>query len=253
MTLKEKLKNKQLTIGSWVTIGHPAIAEIIAKAGFDWLTVDMEHSSLTLSQAEELIRVIDLCGVTPLVRVNENNPNIIKQVMDIGAHGVIVPLINSREDAEKAVSAVKYPPTGKRGVGLTRAQSYSLDFESYRKWNRENSIVIALIEHIQAVENLEEIMSVEGMDAFIIGPYDLSGSLDCPGEFSNPRVKEALEEIYNKAQRNNYLMGQHVVDPDPEIVKEKIKTGFKFIGFGTDFLFLNVFCKKSLGEIRKSV
>ncbi len=253
MALKEKLKNRQLTIGSWVTIGHPGVAEIMARAGFDWLTVDMEHSSLTLSQAEELIRVIDLCGVTPLVRVNENDPNVIKQVMDIGAHGVIVPLVNSREDAEKAVAEVKYPPIGTRGVGLARAQHYSLDFESYKKWNQENSVVIALIEHIDAVKNLEAIMSVKGVDAFIVGPYDLSGSLGCPGDFDNPKVKEALEMIYRKAKSKNYLIGQHVVDPDPRVVKDKIKGGFKFIGFGTDFLFLNVFCNKSLAEIRKSI
>jgi len=253
MTLKEKFKNRDLTLGSWVSIGHPAVAEIMAKVGFDWLAVDMEHSSITLSQAEELIRVIDLCKVTPLVRIAENNPNTIKQVMDIGAHGIVVPMVNSKEDAEKAVAAVKYPPLGKRGVGLSRAQQYSLDFESYRKWNQENSLVIALIEHIEAVENIESIMSVAGVDAFIIGPYDLSGSLGCPGEFNNPKVAKALEEIYEKSRKNNYLMGQHIVNPDPVQVRDKIKIGIKFIGVGTDFLFLNMHCKDCFAEIKKEL
>ena len=253
MELKEKLKKRQLTIGSWLTIGHPAVAEIMAKAGFDWLTLDMEHSSISMSEAEQLIRVIDLCGVTPLVRIPQNDPDYIKKVMDIGSHGIVVPLVNSKADAEAAVSAVKYPPEGKRGVGLGRAQKYSLDFESYRKWNQENSVVIALIEDIKAVENLDSIMSVKGIDGFIVGPYDLSGSLGCPGEFDDPKVKEALDEIYNKSLKNGYLVGQHVVDPDPAKVIDKIKKGYKFIGFGTDFLFLNTKCTEALKEIKKSI
>src|SRR3990172_12592200 len=122
VNLKEKLKQNKLTIGSWITIGNSSIAEIMAKAGFDWLTVDMEHSAITLHQAQQLIQIIELSGVVPLVRVGENSPNLIKRVMDAGAYGVIVPMVNSKEDAEKAVNAVKYPPVGNRGVGLARAQ-----------------------------------------------------------------------------------------------------------------------------------
>ena len=124
----------------------------------------------------------------PLVRVMENNRDLIKRFMDAGSHGVVVPLVNSKKDAEKAVSAVKYTPVGTRGVGLRRAQFYSLDFEIYRKWNQENSVVIVQIEHINAVENLEAIMSTDCVDGFIIGLYDLSGSMGCPGNFEDSRV-----------------------------------------------------------------
>ena len=130
-SLKERLRKKEVTIGSWITLGHPSVAEIMAKAGFDWLTVDMEHSAITLHQAQQLIQVIELSGVVPLVRVGENDPNLIKRVMDAGAHGVIVPMVNSKEDAEKAVRSVKYPPRGFRGVGLARAQKYGADFEGF--------------------------------------------------------------------------------------------------------------------------
>ena len=102
VNLKLKLKQNKLTIGSWITLGHPSIAEIMARAGFDWLTVDMEHSAITLQQAQQLIQVIELCGVIPLVRVGENNSNLIKRGMDAGAHGVIVPMVNTKEDAIKA-------------------------------------------------------------------------------------------------------------------------------------------------------
>jgi 2-keto-3-deoxy-L-rhamnonate aldolase RhmA len=115
MDLKQKLQNRELTTGSWITIGSPVVAEIMAQAGFDWLVVDMEHSAITLSLAQNLIQVIDLAGVVPLVRVGHNQPNLIKRVMDAGAKGVIVPMVNSKADAEQAVASVKYPPEGFRG------------------------------------------------------------------------------------------------------------------------------------------
>ena len=132
MTLKQKIKNRELTIGSWITIGDPVVAEIMANAGYDWLTIDMEHSVISLEAAQDLIRCIALCGVDPLVRVGNNDPTIIKRVMDAGAHGVIVPMVNTRQDAINAVNAVKYPPQGTRGVGLARAQKYGNGFDEYK-------------------------------------------------------------------------------------------------------------------------
>ena len=230
-TLKTKINKRELTIGSWLTFSDPAIAEIMARSGFEWLTLDMEHSGLSTGQAQEIIRTVDLCGVAPLVRVRENQPDMIKRFMDIGAHGVIVPMVNTREDAVRAVEAVKYPPVGKRGVGLSRAQKYCLDFESYRQWNQDNSVVIVQVEHFKAVENLEEIMDIDGVDGFIIGLYDLSGSLGCPGEFEHPDVKKSLEKLFEKSQRHDYRIGQHIVQPIPDLLQEKINAGVRFAGF----------------------
>jgi 2-dehydro-3-deoxyglucarate aldolase len=249
--LKDRMKKRELTIGSWVTFSDPAVAEIMARAGFDWLTLDMEHSGLSTSQAQEIIRVIDLCGVPPLVRVMENHPEMLKRYMDMGAHGVIVPFVNSKEDAQKAVKAVKYPPAGTRGVGLARAQRYSLDLETYRRWNQENSIVIVQIEHVRAVENLEAIMDVEGVDGMIIGPYDLSSSMGCPGQFDHRDFKDALQDIYRRSRSRNYLLGHHVVTPDLEKLRESIGLGARFVGFGTDFLFLGESCKTALRDVKK--
>jgi len=251
--LKDKLKKRELTIGSWITFGDPAVAEIMARAGFDWLTLDMEHGSLSSDQAQQIIRTVDLCGVPLLVRVMENNPELIKKYMDMGAYGVIVPLVNSGNDAKKAVNAVKYPPKGTRGVGLARAQRYSMDLETYMKWNQEKSVVIVQIEHISAVENLESIMSVDGVDGMLIGMYDLSGSLGYPGRFDHPAVREAIDEIYRKSNANGYLIGQHVVKPDPGGVLEAIGRGVRFVGFSDDFLYLGEYCRNQLGEIRKKL
>jgi len=250
MTLKDKLRSRELTIGSWITIANPIVAEIMAQAGYDWLTIDLEHSAISISQAQDLIRVIELCGTTPLVRVGENNATIIKRVMDAGAHGVIVPMVNSKTDAEKAVGALNYPPSGMRGVGLARAQKYGQDFEGYKKWNLRHSIVIVQVEHIEAVENLEKILDVGGVDGFIIGPYDLSASLGRPGEFTHPEVISALDQVKTVAKERNALSGFHVIPPDAESLLEKAREGYRFLAHSIDMLFLGNGAGNSLKSIK---
>jgi len=252
-SLKSELQNKGLTIGSWITLGHSSIAEIMAKAGFDWLTVDMEHSAITLFEAQQLIQVIDLCGCIPLVRIGNNDANLIKRVMDAGSHGVIVPMVNSKQDAERAVGAVKYPPQGFRGVGLARAQSYGTNFEGYLKWNQIESVVIVQVEHIKAVENLEKILSVDGVDAFIVGPYDLSASLGISGQFEHPYFIEALNEVHRISKKYNAVAGYHVVYPEPAQVLEKILQGYNFLAYGVDFLFLGESSRNGLMLIRENL
>jgi 2-dehydro-3-deoxyglucarate aldolase len=253
MGLKEKLAGGTITVGSWITMGHPEVAEIMARAGFDWLTVDLEHSAITLSQAQQLIAIIELSGVFPLVRVGKNEPDLIKRVMDAGAHGVIVPMVNSEEDAKRAVSAVKYPPEGERGVGLSRAQGYGAEFEKYKEWNLSESVVIVQIEHIQAVENLEHILSVEGVDGFIVGPYDLSGSLGVPGDFDNADVLSALNRIKEVSKKMKPASGFHSVSSDPNEAAAKIEEGYTFIGFSLDILFLGDLARTGLRRIRHTV
>jgi 2-dehydro-3-deoxyglucarate aldolase len=250
-TLKEKIKSKELTLGSWITLGHPSIGEIMGDAGFDWLTVDMEHSIIGLREAQSLIGAIQSRGVAPLVRVGENNANLIKRVMDAGAHGVIVPMVNTKEDARRAVEAVKYPPQGTRGVGLARAQGYGVGFESYRDWLADGSVVIVQIEHIKAVENLESILTVDGVDGFIVGPYDLSGSLGVPGDFNNPDMVEAMKTVKEVSDKLGALAGVHVIQPDPGEVKTKIDEGYRFIAYSLDTLFLATSCRSGLNSIRE--
>jgi len=180
INLKKKLLEKSVTYGCWLTIPHILIPEILAPAGFDWLVVDMEHSSIELGDLLPLIISIEKNDMVPLVRVGENDPNLIKRVMDTGAYGVIIANVRSRKEAEQAVRSVKYPPIGNRGVGLYRAQGFGRNFETYKKWLIESSIVIVQIEHIDAVNNIDSIFETSGIDAFMIGPYDLSGSLGKP-------------------------------------------------------------------------
>ena len=249
--LKLKLNNRGLSIGSWITIGDSSVTEIMAQAGFEWLTIDMEHSAIDISQAQELIRIVELSGAVPLVRVSNNSPEVIKRVMDAGAHGVIVPMVNSKAEAEQAVKSVKYPTAGIRSVGLARAQKYGFDFNGYKKWLEEESIVIVQIEHIQAIKELEAILRTPGVDGSIIGPYDLSGSLGCPGEFDRPEVKAELQKYEEVCNSLKKPMGFHIVQPDPELANEYRLKGYTFLAVGLDTLYLGTKCREVLNEINK--
>lgn len=242
-SLVNRIRNCELTIGSWITMGNTSVAEIMSQAGFDWLTVDMEHSAITLHQAQQLIQVIELAGPVPLVRVGENSPSLIKRVMDAGAHGVIVPMVNSKEDSEAAVAAVKYPPVGKRGVGLARAQRYGFGFESYKEWETNESIIIAQIEHIHAIENLEDILITSGITGTIIGPYDLSASMGWPGEFKKKEVMEAIAQYEKTCRKMRKPMGFHVVQPDLESALQYQTNGYSFLAIGLDTLYLGSGCR----------
>lgn len=248
--LKRKIENNELSIGSWITLGHPAIAEIMSNAGFDWLAIDLEHSVINIRETEELIRIIDLSGVVPLVRLTSNSSDLIKRVMDAGAHGVIVPMVNTALDAEMAVKAVKYPPSGKRSVGLARAQKYGADFDTYMKWAQDNSVVIVQIENIEAVNSFKEILSVPGVDGFIVGPYDLSASMGIPGDFTNPKFSSVMNEIYKTSKEMNVLGGVHIIEPDPDQLEKTINEGYKFIAYSLDIRMLDNACRLGLKKVK---
>jgi len=249
--MKKKIAHNELTIGSWLTLAHSSIAEIMCKAGFDWLVVDLEHSVITIREAEELIRVINLSGVVPLVRLTSNNSDLIKRVMDAGSHGIIVPMVNTFEDAKRAIQSVRYPPLGTRGVGLARAQGYGASFHDYLEWQEEKSIVIVQIEHIDAVGKLEEIFSVEGVDGYIIGPYDLSGSMGIPGQFDHPDFLAAMKRINSVSLAMNMTGGIHVIEPEQEQLQQRIEEGYKFIAYSLDIRMLDVVCRTGLKSIKK--
>ena len=250
MTLKTRLKSRKPAIGSWITLAHPSIAEILARAGFSWIGVDLEHSSITIREAEELIRVIELCGCAPLVRLTSNDSDQIKRVMDAGAHGIIVPMVNSREDAERAVSAVRYPPKGTRGVALARAQGYGNSFKEYKKWLTKEAVVIAMIEHVDGVGNAEEILSVDGIDGYFMGPYDLSASLGIAGKISDARVQRAMKKVKAIAKKLRKPGGLHVVEPNPADLKKRLREGYSFIAYSLDTRMLDVSSRAGLRQLR---
>lgn len=253
MSLKSRLNRSELTIGSWVTLGHPSIAEIMAAAGFDWLVLDMEHSVLELSEVQTLIQVLDSKQCPAIVRLTSNHPDQIKRVMDAGATGIMVPMIKSAADAKEAVSSMYYPPRGQRGVGLARAQGYGHSFQAYRQWLENNAVVIVMIEHIDAVKAIDDILAVPGVDGYIIGPYDLSGSMGRPGDLNHPDVQAAITQIMQAGHRAQKPGGIHVIEPDPEALQQRIQAGFNFLGYGLDIRILDSICRTHLQNIRAAL
>lgn len=251
--LKNKLKNNQLTIGSWITIAHPAIIDILGSAGFEWLVIDLEHTSIDLSQAHVLISTIQANGMKALIRVSKNEEVIIKRVLDMGADGIIVPMVKSKADALQAIDYAKYPPVGKRGVGLFRAQKYGLGFNDYKKWVNEELVIIAQIEHIEAVENIKEIITTEGIDGIIIGPYDLSGSMGYPGEYHRNDVAEAIQKVLDTCVEYQVPSGFHVIESDPTNFISRAKQGCSFLAYSLDFFFLGDCARQGMQKIQKEL
>jgi 2-keto-3-deoxy-L-rhamnonate aldolase RhmA len=245
-SLKQKLLANQPTLGTWLTIPDPIIAEIMAKAGFDWVAIDMEHTMTGLSKAGSLIQTIDLCGISALVRLTSNDANQIKRVMDAGADGVIVPMVNTRAEAEKAVAATRYMPAGNRGVGLYRAQDFGNGFKNYVEWQKAGPVVVVQIEHIDAVANLEQIISVDGVDAIMIGPYDLSCSMGIPGDFSRPEFQETLDKVNVIMKSTGKCSGIHIVEPDLHALSSHLDKGYKFIAYSVDMRVLDVGLRKGV-------
>ena len=248
--LKERLSLQELTIGSWITLAHPTIAEILANAGFDWLAVDLEHSSITIKEAEELIRVINLSGISALVRLTNNDRNLIKRVMDSGATGIIVPNVNTAAEARLAVSAVRYPPLGERGVGLARAQRWGNNFKQYLEWQEKESVVIVQIEHIHALDNLDEIFNVPGVDGCIIGPYDLSMSMGIPGQFDHIDFLDTIKRIKKSAEDNKKPVGLHIIEPELDELNRRISEKYNFLAFSLDVRMIDVSARQ-INTIRR--
>jgi len=252
-SLKQKLKNNSITLGSWINIPHQSVIEIMGTAGFEWLVLDMEHGSINMESAQNLIGHIQGCGMKALVRVSKNEEVVIKRVLDAGADGVIVPMVKSGEEAERAVSFVKYPPRGKRGVGLSRAQSYGTTFEKYLKWVDEGIVVIAQIEHIDAVNNLEDILAVDGIDGIIVGPYDLSASMGFPGKYHRDDVKDALKRVDKITKASSKALGFHVIDSSAEAILEKAELGYTFLAFSIDFFFLGDLARSQMSILKEKL
>lgn len=251
---KKKLQTNQILVGGWITLAHPAIAEIMCNSGFDWIGIDLEHSVISLREAEELIRIIDLKGLTPLVRLTSNNPDQIKRVMDAGAHGMIVPMINTKKQAIQAVESFYYAPRGKRGAGIACAQKYSIQgFKNYFDWHLKKQVLIIQIEHIDAVNCIDEIFSVEGIDGYFIGPYDLSCSLGCPGDFYTKEFAQALAHVMQAAKKRQIPAGYHLIEPKLLQLETKLAKGYTLLAYSTDALMLDASCRGGMSEMKAKI
>ena len=234
------MKNDEVKYGSWLTKPYNAIVEVIAKTGyFEWLTIDIEHSTISINQVEDMMRVIQLSGLEAYVRLSKNDPVLIKRVLDAGADGIIVPMVNSVSDVERAINACFYPPKGKRGAGLARVHNYEPEgFKNYIKTKEKKTKIMVQIEHIDAVDNIDNIFANNDIYGYFIGPYDLSASMGKPGEYKSEDVINALETIKKSALKKGVKPGYHVIEPDRNEIINKKNEGYKLIAISTDMLFI---------------
>jgi 2-dehydro-3-deoxyglucarate aldolase len=231
--IRERLRAGRPSIGSWIQIPSASVVEILASAEFDWLAVDMEHGSISTSQLPDLFRASELHECLPLVRLAAVSEVECKRALDAGACGLILPSVTSAEMLRDAVTWSAWPPAGSRGVGFSRANLFGKSFDSYMEM-AQNPLIVAMIENRQGYENLEKIINVDGLDAIFIGPYDLSASLGMPGDFESAVFREILMEISSTCASHGVPYGIHVVEPDSNLMNQRIKAGYTFIAYSID-------------------
>ncbi|WP_017850672.1 HpcH/HpaI aldolase family protein [Leptospira interrogans serovar Szwajizak] len=249
-SVKEKLKSGTFTIGSWMQIPNTSIAEILGSAGFDWIVLDLEHGAFSLNLLPDLFRVISKNGALPFARVAQNHPKDIEQTLDAGARGIIVPMIETAQQVQDFLKWSSYPPDGTRGVGYSNANLFGKYFDSYSKEINSNLIRVIQIENIKAIQQIDSILSVKGIDAMMIGPYDLSGSMGLTGQFEHPDFLRAIVELHKAAERNGIPLGTHVIQADFQKVKDEIRTGKKFVAYSTDAIMLNTQASLNFEELK---
>jgi 2-keto-3-deoxy-L-rhamnonate aldolase RhmA len=233
--LKHRLRGGERVFGTWITIGHPEITEILSLLKFDWFLLDSEHAPLTFDAVQSLLQTTSQ-SITPIVRVLANELPYFKQALDVGAQGVMVPMVESADEAEKAVKNSKYPPRGVRGTGARRATVYYRDTAEYLKTVNNEAMLIVQIETTKAVANFEEIVKTDGVDAWFIGPNDLAASL---GHLGNPGaevVKETFRSVAKLGEKLDVPGG--ILAFTPSQVKEYMEMGYRLLAVGSDVRFL---------------
>jgi 2-keto-3-deoxy-L-rhamnonate aldolase RhmA len=248
--LKRDLAAGKVCLGATITINSPAVAEIMSHIGLDWLWFETEHSSLTLDNVLTMLQATNGADVSTVIRVPWNDKTMIKRALDLGPDGIIVPLVNTREEAEAAVRAMKYPPLGERGAGLARAQCYGLHMGEYMETANHEVTTILMIEHIRAVENIDEILKVKGVDSVMVGALDLSGSMGMLGQTGDPKVEGAIQKVLASCKKAKVPCG--IITVAPEQANERIKQGFTNIIMGIDVLFLHSAARGALAQIVKT-
>ena len=255
VSLRQRMRAGETLVGSWINSGSPIIAELMAASGFDFLCVDVEHSAVDLPQTQQLFQAIrsGRPDCAALVRLHGVDYAFVKRYLDAGACGLVAPLVRTQEEAALLVQAAKDPPLGRRGVGFCRAKSYGLRLADECARANEDTFVAVQIEHIDAVNNIDAILGVPGIDAAFIGPYDLTASMGITAQFEHPDYLAARAAILAACHRHAVVPGIHVVPPAPDQVKARIAEGFRFIGYSLDITMLTTACTEGLAEIRQGL
>lgn len=236
--IRSKVRAGQVSIGTWLQLCSADVAEIVAWGGFDWIAIDMEHGSIDISDLPDIVRAISAGGSVPLVRLAIPCPSVCARALDAGACGIIAPRIETVEQAIGIRDATRWPPSGARGVGFSRANQYGQRFRD-EIGQPEPPLVVLMIESSRALENIDSISEVAGVDSLFVGPYDLSASLGRPGDFDHDDFRAALTNVKSACVRAETAAGFHSVSPSETEVIRAVEAGFTFVAYGTDAVFLS--------------
>lgn len=247
--IKQLWREGKAAVGTCLALGSPIVAEIIAHIGFDWVVIDTEHGSIGIETTQSIIQAMFATSTVPIVRVPWNDPALIKRALDAGAYGLVIPMVNSREEATRAVQASRYPPVGIRSYGGPRVRLYG--GTDYFEHANEEIAIIVQIEHISAINQIDEILSVEGIDAFFIGPNDLVASMGIKLGLDNPdpRYVEAVNKVL-AAGKKHHIPGGILVG-SPEAANQRIAQGFQLIALSSDEGFLRSTASVAFNKIIK--
>jgi 2-keto-3-deoxy-L-rhamnonate aldolase RhmA len=235
--LKNRLRaSREPSFGTWISSGSRVSLDALKDAGFDWFMIDTEHAPVNPETLAGLISLLEPDGPTPLVRVGNVDQYLIKQALDSGAHGVLVPLVSTEAQARAVVAFAKYPPDGVRGAAATAASRYGVELSSYLRSANAETLVGVQIETKEALANLEAIAGVEGVDLLFVGPQDLTLSLGLLDDRKNPTVRNAMRTVVEACERNGKVPGTLVIDPEER--KVAVELGFRFISLASDVRFL---------------
>ena len=247
-TFRQRLKNREVLVGTLVTLGIPEIAELLSGAGFDWLFLDAEHGPLDTLALQHLVMG---AGATPcLVRLAASSELDVKKALDIGAAGIIVPRVNSAEQAAQVVRWAKYSPLGTRGVGAARAHGYGFTFKKYLETANDNTVVVVQAEHGDEVNNIEAISQVAGVDAVLVGPNDPSASLGHLGDSAHPEVVAAIDRVTEVCRRAGMPLG--IFGMTPAAVKPYLERGYTLVVCGVDTVLLDTAARELLKHIAQA-
>jgi len=237
-SLKSDLRNRMRLFAGWVSYAHPSITETFARAGFDFLAIDMEHSTISVEQAQRIIAASQSEGVPCLPRPVSHGNDWIKPLLESGSDGLIVQMVNTPEQAQAIINDFKYPPVGNRCFGVNRAQGYGFDFDQYvADWNNSSSLIFQ-IESRVAVENIEEILAFDEVDGVMVGPYDISGSYGVPGNVDHPDVVAASKKVIAACKERGISCGTQLADVSENKISELFDLGYTYLILGSDLFVL---------------
>lgn len=246
-SFKTRLRDRELFIGTLVTLSSPDVAEIMSRVGFDYLWIDLEHTPLDFVHAQRMVQAVG--GRCPcLVRIPENKEVWIKKALDTGCDGIVVPQVRSAAEAEAVVRWSLYPPEGERSVGVSRAHRYGMGFQEYVEKANDELVIVLQVEHVEGVQSVGSIVEVEGIDAILVGPFDLSGSLGVLGQIDHPDVGTAIEAVTRHCEGAGVTLGIFAVDA--AYARDAIAQGFSLIALGMDAFYLWQSAKAALEEAR---